>query len=370
MSEKDYILNEQDAIVYLGKHFGIHTNRIHKLIRDNVFYQKDPLLIIQNMETADYFYEEYLRQKHAKIKRKSVPVDRRPTGYPFTITESNGQKITFNFKKDVHAYLGRRYQRKPVTIRYYIVYQLIFWTENEKEIVQDIKRADAYFFSYLRHKLTLSKEEIQRRKVIHTNNRPAYDGGYHMQSNEKTASVDVAVQPQSQLVKKQFPYQNVAPLKKLPPFRISLSYQFKDDLERYDIQREAIAYLAEAFSLKARTLEKHFLRNVYSSDDPIVMAQDLEGTYQEYLDYLYESKEGARRKLINQGKPEAPKTVSSLSSTITELQEQQIYKQHQISDTRKTIERLQSELEKAEEEVIVLLDTIEALTNAEKILNK
>lgn len=378
MNEKDFIILPMDAIAYLAKHFSIHIHQVSMLIRQNVFKQKDPMLIVRDMESAEYFYNEYQKEKQKEtrsapknpvFKARAVEVRK---GFPVTITEPNGQKITFHYKREINSYFAARYKRKTATINHLNRNALVFWTNDIIEVVKNIPRADAYYHAYLQNAPRFRPEDLAHRNRP-LKNRPAYDGGYHMDKRPKLKvkqSVNVPSQKTIQQRKKQFPYHTLPPLANLEPFEYSLDYVYKDDLERFSAERKAVQYIADSFSLKPKSIDKHLAKNIYFSEDPILIANDIKRAYEDYADYLHNVKEGARLKSIQQNKAARENLASSspeFSMMIQRLQQQRSQKAQKMKDAEAAIKRLKEEVQKEANEISVLDATIASLTEAKKI---
>lgn len=378
MNEKDLIILPMDAVVYLAKHFSIHTHQLSMLIRNNVFKQKDPMVIIRDMESAEYFYKEYQKEKQtqARTTPKKPVFEARAVeirkGFPVTITEPNGQKITFHYKREINSYFAARYKRKASTINHLNRNALVFWTNDILQVVKNIPRADAYYYAYLRNAPRFRPEDIAYRKRPQKN-RPAYDGGYHMDKRPKLKvkqPVNVPSQKTIQQRKKKFPYHTLPPLAILEPFAYDLDYVYKDELERFGAERKAIQYMADSFSLKPKSIEKHLAKNIYFSEDPILLANNIKRAYEDYADYLHNVKEGARLKSIQQNKAARENLASSspeFSVMIQRLQQQRSQKAQKMKDAEAAIKRLHEEVQKEANEISVLDGTIASLTEAKKI---
>lgn len=366
MDEQLPIFNEVEAIRILSKRYGLHVHRARSLVEKNIFGSKDAIAIASNLEVADHYFKLYLKKKHENNEKRlqqlpEKPLERHRGSYIFK-QEPPLEDLVFTRKKDIHEYLSHRYNLKRTTLQTYFHSYCVFWTNDIVDVMHDLPRADAYYTAFVTSSYIDELQKKKRKEMV--GERPAYDGGFHMNT---TVQTEEQVQPEV-----------------LQPEAVAS--EKKEITYKPGGREEAHEILANYIGRNIKTVYKQIAKGYYWSEDIFEIIQDLPRAKEcleervetaqfraaDSLRNHYKQKREARQaKEAMDFVPtiKKPTGVTPLHSSITSIQEHLDAKHQEIqriAESRKELDALEKKIRK---DINILQESKTTLLKADKIIN-
>lgn len=267
------VIDEQDAILYLARRFGFPHQRMKRIFNQGeVFKGNSPYQMVRDLELASVLFYSYKALEKDSEKRRRLATVKLPplkTYQHFELKIMIGSKEHFfQTKKEIIAFLGKRYGIKPGSMYRRIHTLCIFWTNDVLQIIQDIKRADAYTGAYMDqnyHYVQSDYKKRQQRLKKGETNMSALDGNDHTTSLEDLqADLQKLARPQPPA-----PRQKVA-----PAYSLNLAKE----------EREFVRQMASLLSVTPETVRRQYKKGVFDKAPEYYVAHP-ETLFSEYKAY-------------------------------------------------------------------------------------
>jgi len=367
MDEQLPIFNEVEAIRILSKRYGLHVHRTRSLVEKNIFGSTDAISIASNLEVADHYFKLYLKKKHDNNEKRlqensAKPVERHRLTYTFK-QEPPLKDLVFTRKKDIHEYLSHRYNIKRTTMQTYFHSYCVFWTNDIVDVMNDLPRADAYYTAFVTSSYVDELQKKKRKQMV--GERPAYDGGFHMNT---TVQTEETVQPE--IAAPQAPSVEVEPKEE------------KKTVYKKGGREEAHEILANYLGRNIKTVYKQINKGFYWSDDIFELISDLPRAKQcleERIDSAnmlartnlkrYYDRNKAGMEYVPKITQKTKASESPLHSSISSIQDHLNLKHEELQKIMDTRKQLDADEKKLRKDINILQQSKTNLLQAEKIMS-